>query len=40
MKSELFVSHGAQGRLRFLAGAAAMLLTLAGCGGYGDNNCY
>lgn len=40
MKSELFVSHGARGRLRFLAGAAAMLLTLAGCGGYGDDNCY
>jgi hypothetical protein len=39
MKSELFVSCAAQGRLRLLAGAAALLLTLAGCGGYGDN-CY
>ena len=39
MKSQRFVSHAAQGRIRLLGGAAAMLLTLAGCGGYGDN-CY
>lgn len=40
MKSHLFVSHAAQGRLRLIGGAAAMLLTLAGCGGYGDNCSY
>ena len=39
MKSEHFVSHAAQLRLRLLAGAAALLATLAGCGGYGDNYC-
>ena len=39
MKSELFVSHAARGRLRLLAGVAALLLTLASCGGYDDNYC-
>jgi hypothetical protein len=37
MKSELFVSHA--GRLRLLAGIAALLLTLASCGVYDDNYC-
>ena len=39
MKSELFVRHAAPGRLRLLAGVAALLLTQASCGGYGDNYC-
>jgi FG-GAP-like repeat/FG-GAP repeat len=39
MKSELFVSRAAQLRTRLIAGGAAVLLTLAGCGGYGDNYC-
>jgi hypothetical protein len=38
MKSQVFVSRAAQGRARLLAGTAALLLTLAGCGGYGDDN--
>lgn len=40
MKSQLFVSRAAQCRPRLLAGAAALLLALTGCGGYGDNYCY
>jgi hypothetical protein len=39
MKSELFVSRAAQLRTRLIAGGAAVLLTLAGCGGYGDDYC-
>jgi hypothetical protein len=39
MKSELFVRHAAPGRLRLLAGVAALLLTQASCGGYDDNYC-
>lgn len=39
MKSTLFVSRAAHCRLRLLAGAAALLAALAGCGGYGDDYC-
>lgn len=40
MRSQLLASRAAQCRPRLLAGAAALLLSLAGCGGYGDNGCY
>jgi FG-GAP-like repeat/FG-GAP repeat len=37
MKPRVFMSRAAQCRLQLLAGAAAMLLVLDGCGGYGNN---
>ena len=40
MKSESLVSRLVQCRSRLLAGAAALLITLTGCGGYGNDNCY
>ncbi len=39
MRLQLFVSPAAQRRLRLLAGAATLLLSLEGCGGYGNNYC-
>jgi len=40
MKSESFMSRAAPRRSRLLAGAAALLISLTACGGYGDNGCY
>ncbi len=40
MKSQSFARRAAPRRSRLLAGGAALLVTLAGCGDYGNDYCY
>ncbi|HEV2230091.1 MAG TPA: VCBS repeat-containing protein [Steroidobacteraceae bacterium] len=39
MKSQVFAASAAPRRMRLFAGAAVLLLALAGCGGYGSSYC-